>query len=95
MRKQYPPQYKKIDGQWYQVWATYRTKQDARKAVDYINKLDVFSARLVTLAQKYRTATRKYAVYRRGKQKGIVYDKSCPSPKNPRPSELIYWLGGR
>jgi len=95
----YPPPYRKLDGKWYKLRTTWSDKRQAQKSVDFWNRpkkssgnVKVWSARLVKLAKSYVTKTRKYAVYYRGIRKGIVYDSSCPSPKNPVPKPLKNWL---
>lgn len=97
----YPPRYKKIGGKWYRMRSTWASKKKAQKSVDSWNKANrydiepSFSARLVKLAKSYVTKDRKYAIYYRGARRGVVYDSSLPSPKNPVPLELKKWLAKR
>jgi hypothetical protein len=88
----YPPRYKKIDGLWYVIYITsIASKKEGQGLMPKKGRKTSFSYRLVKLAKSYRAKGRLYSLYRRGKERGVVYTDGTPSPKNPVPPELKKW----
>lgn len=92
MNMVYPPRYKKIDGLWYVIYITsLKTKKEGKSLMPKKGRKSGFSYRLIKLAKSYRTKDRRYSLYRRGKERGVVYADGTPSPKNRVPQELMRW----
>lgn len=86
------PRYKKIDGLWYVIYITsVASKREGQGLMPKRGRKTSFSYRLVKLAKSYRAKGRNYSLYRRGKERGVVYADGTPSPKNPVPQELKKW----
>ena len=86
------PYYKKIGGLWYTRYITTRTKAEAKSYLPRRSSNSTYAYRIVKLARSYCTAKRHYAIYRRGKERGVIYNEETPSPSNPTPKRLKQWL---